>query len=222
MERDTQVTNPDAALYCALAKAQGEFQPVIKNREACGYDAAGQYYEYRYADLDAVLAATRPALSAHGLATAQTVIRQSGQNYQQLVTTLFHEGGGKLSSVMDLPVIDHYTDLNAYGSALGLLRRYAMSALLSVAPNDDVQPGGAKTRQDDQYNEPQQQQSAEPALARGEVPAYSDEDFQADFETWKEAIKAGKTTPDRIIQMVSSRGVLTEEQRSQILSLSNP
>ncbi len=52
-----------------------------------------------------------------------------------------------------------------------------------------------------------------------QVAYYPQSDFDKNFETWSDAIKQGKATPERIISMVSSKGELTERQKEQILNL---
>lgn len=45
---------------------------------------------------------------------------------------------------------------------------------------------------------------------------YSDVDFKKNFPTWQSAIESGKRTPDQIIAMVSSKAILTDEQKQAI------
>lgn len=52
-----------------------------------------------------------------------------------------------------------------------------------------------------------------------ELLAYSDEKFEANKETWKISIEKGKHTPDDIINMISTKHKLTEEQIKNIKKL---
>lgn len=45
---------------------------------------------------------------------------------------------------------------------------------------------------------------------------YPDDAFQANFDKWAKAIKAGKSTPEKIIAMVESKGPLTDRQKQMI------
>lgn len=47
-------------------------------------------------------------------------------------------------------------------------------------------------------------------------PIYSDEDFQKNLPSWRKAIAGGKKTADAIISMVSTKGMLTDEQKAAI------
>ena len=51
------------------------------------------------------------------------------------------------------------------------------------------------------------------------LPPYTQDQLKANADAWETAIKAGKTTPDRIIAMVSSKFTLSDEQRKQIAAL---
>lgn len=51
--------------------------------------------------------------------------------------------------------------------------------------------------------------------------AYPGDQFEKSFPRWKAAIESGKRTPDQIISMVSSKAVLTEEQKQKIMEVSS-
>lgn len=123
------------ALHGALAKAAAEFQPIAKNRSVRISTKAGGAYQFRYADLEAVIAATRPALSKYGLAVVQPLM-QSGER-MMLTTTLVHEEGGIITSSLPVPGIDG-KDPKEYGALITYLRRYMLTALLNVAADDDL------------------------------------------------------------------------------------
>lgn len=55
--------------------------------------------------------------------------------------------------------------------------------------------------------------------ARPELQPYPQADLDKNATAWRAAIEAGKATPERIIAMVSTKGVLSEAQRKQIYSL---
>ena len=58
---------------------------------------------------------------------------------------------------------------------------------------------------------------AEPeASGRPERESYPHEDFEANFPKWQDAIESGKRSAEQIIQMVSSKADLTDEQKQQI------
>lgn len=123
-----------AKLAAALAKAQGEFKPVAKNRAVQIRMKEGGTYRFEYADLEQLISCTRPALAANGLAVVQRVDKD------QLITELLHGDGGALRSISDLPRMGQ--DPKSYGAAITYLRRYAYSALLCLAADDDLDEDG--------------------------------------------------------------------------------
>lgn len=53
-----------------------------------------------------------------------------------------------------------------------------------------------------------------------ELPAYPQEDFEKNFETWKGIIESGKRTADDIIAKIKSRNTLTDLQETSIRACS--
>lgn len=51
------------------------------------------------------------------------------------------------------------------------------------------------------------------------LPVYPPESFEANFPAWSDAIKSGKRTAAQIVSMISTKGVLTEDQRNRITDL---
>ncbi len=131
---------PAAALYAALAKAQGQFQPIVKNRDVVITMKSGGSYRFRYADLEEITAKTRPALSANGLALVQTV--EHGQQGPLLVCRLMHAQGGMMASEVGMPTARDLGDPKAFGAAITYLRRYMVTAMLGVAADDDLDEDG--------------------------------------------------------------------------------
>ena len=122
-----------SALYAALAKAQGMFAPIIKDRTATIEMKAGGKYTYRYADLAGILDAVRPALSSQGIALVQP-ITQGEDGSITVGAVLLHAEGGRIESWMGWSATG---DIKALASTITYLRRYVVVALLGVAAEDD-------------------------------------------------------------------------------------
>ena len=120
----------------ALAKAQGAFLPVHRNRtvEVNLKDGKGKY-TFAYATLDSVLDATRKALSENGL--CHTAMVYDGM----IVVKLMHESGQFFAAV--LPVPQPSAGWQAFGSAITYARRYLLGPLLGVASEEDDDGNGA-------------------------------------------------------------------------------
>jgi len=91
-----------AALAEALAKAQLEFLPIAK-------DTNNPYYNKKYADLAALINATRPALGKHGLSVIQ-VPRVIQGRAVELSTMLLHSSGEFLAQDLVLPAFQTLKD----------------------------------------------------------------------------------------------------------------
>jgi hypothetical protein len=101
--------------------------PVVK--ESTAQIRAGQ--PYRYADLQAVIEATTPALLENNLVVVQVIDTEHGV----LVTRLWHASSGQwLESRFPL---NFDQGIQGIGSALTYARRYSLLALLCVAAEDD-------------------------------------------------------------------------------------
>jgi hypothetical protein len=114
-----------AGLTAALAKAQAAFPTIVREKEV-----DSRSYKFKYAPLDVVLAAVRGPLSANGLAISQLL------DGDDIVTLLLHEGGGRLEGRVPLPYKSGDT-IQALGSAITYMRRYAIQAILGIAAEED-------------------------------------------------------------------------------------
>ena len=120
-----------AALSAALAVAQGEFKPLAKNRHVTISMKSGGSFKFRYADLEATIDATRPALSKNGLSIIQPIVDD------RLLTLLIHSSGEFIESSLPLPssVGD---DPKQYGAKISYLRRYQYQSIVCVMADDDL------------------------------------------------------------------------------------
>lgn len=207
-----------AALYGALAAAQGEFEPIVKNRSVTiemrneQKQKIGQY-QFRYADLEEITAKTRPALSKNKLATIQPIGPAKHGSGISLFTQLVHCDGGMLISELNLPT--GQKDIKAMGAQISYLRRYAKSAMLDIAADDDLD----EQRNDDQSpsgDEPEQRAStvtrSDPEQpTQADNGFYSDEVFQKTLPNWIAAMGKGRT-PEQIVKTATSKLKLTDAQ----------
>lgn len=166
-----------AALYGALAAASGNFKPVVKNRD-------GQYKgaRFKYATLEALIEATRPALAAEGVFIAQPPTRVNPESAKACVRTIVtHKAGGKWVFLFEFAVIG---DIQSYGTQVTYIRRYQYQATTGIDSGEpdademgDSQP--ATPQKNRQPPAPQRQErpapskpvQARPAPARQEAPA---------------------------------------------------
>ncbi len=130
----------NTSIYSALAKAQANFRPVVKN-------CVNPAFRNRYADLQAVLDAVRPALNEQGIFLQQNV--SSEGNSVTVETILGHESGTISSGKLTMPAVAIKGQLNAqcFGSAETYARRYSLCAFLGVSAEDDDDGAGASSQQ---------------------------------------------------------------------------
>lgn len=127
------------ALAGALAKAQGQFSNPERNKTAKvrgkSKDGSPIEYSYRYADLADILTVIRAPLAEVGLSYCQDVRFDGNNSEAVVVTTLRHESGEWVRTVLKYPcAAGRIQDL---GSIFTYLRRYSLSALIGIAPEDD-------------------------------------------------------------------------------------
>ena len=115
-------------LATAFAKAQGEFSVAYKG-------SSNPFFKSNYADFEAIVKATRPALSKHGLSVVQppVIFVEDGNSF--LVTILLHSSGQWIkSTARHSPVKSDVQSLSSYNT---YLKRMCYSSLVGVATSDD-------------------------------------------------------------------------------------
>jgi len=121
-------------LFTALTLAQAEMENASK-------DSANPFFKSKYADLNSVMGAIKPALAKHGLAFVQK--SQHMDNAACVETIILHESGQEYPcGPVSVPVGKH--DAQGYGSALTYARRYSLAAAFGVGAEDD--DGNAATK----------------------------------------------------------------------------
>ena len=121
-----ELSNANAPLFAALAKAQAEVENAIKGN-------VNPHFKSRYADLAEVLNTVRPTFARHGLSILQSTAFD-GINVS-VTTTLAHAEGGWVSSCASC--VPARVDAQGIGAATTYLRRYALAAMAGVAQEDD-------------------------------------------------------------------------------------
>lgn len=114
----------------ALSKAQGAIKNALK-------DSSNPYFKSKYADLASVWDACRAELSANSLSVVQVpeVIESEAGTKINVHTLLMHSSGEWIDGELKMaPVKD---DPQGIGSAITYARRYALSAFVGIAPEDD-------------------------------------------------------------------------------------
>jgi threonine dehydrogenase-like Zn-dependent dehydrogenase len=113
-----------------LAKALCAVQSVLKGAKK---DSTNPHFKKSYADLSSVWEAVRQPLSDNAMAVAQLTGKDELGHYVE--TVMLHISGQWISGkTYATPVKD---DPQAIGSAITYARRYGLSAIVGVCPEDD-------------------------------------------------------------------------------------
>ena len=124
-------------LAVAKAKADSEIRNIRKT-------SSNSYFKSEYADLDEITKFVRPVYAGHGLSISQAPWFIDG--HDMLVTTLMHESGQWLRSVMRIaasPDKSGFVSPQAMGSALTYARRYSLSGIVNITGTDEDDDGEA-------------------------------------------------------------------------------
>ncbi len=135
--RYVEIGPPLAPLYAALAKAQGEFPEIPKNRTAKIRMKSGGEFAFKYSDLSDLIGATRPALSKNGLAQFQ----YPSMDNKFCVTVIAHESGATLEGTYPIhPGGDgRMHPAQDWAISYAYARRYGLSAILGVAAEETIE-----------------------------------------------------------------------------------
>ena len=128
-------------LFKALAAFQQEVPVIHKGAKGYGYS---------YADLPAIFEQINPILKKHGLGFYQAL------NESALKTVVFHvESGETIESNSVIPSdvqLKGMNDFQVIGSAVTYFRRYALSSLLGLVTDKDMDASGEQTKKQKYVN----------------------------------------------------------------------
>ena len=132
-------TEEKKAYLAALAAAQGEFEPILRNRQVVIRGKEGRSdYSFVYAELGEVLAKTRPACSKNGLSLRSRILPGTADGVW-LQSVLAHAGGYEdVSEVF----VSYGDDIKQFGGRLTYMRRFIGSCQLGIASEADTDDDG--------------------------------------------------------------------------------
>ena len=119
-------------LATALAKAQSEYKVAELNKQ-------NPYFKSKYADLLAVIHASRPALSKYGLSVVQNVLyMEDGTSW--LYTILLHNSDQYIES--RARILPAKSDIQTVSSYVTYLKRLTYTSLTGVVVGDELDDDG--------------------------------------------------------------------------------
>jgi hypothetical protein len=144
----------NAALFAALALAQGEIENASKNKVN---GAFSKNNTPSYADLAEVLNTVRPVFAKHGLSLLQ--FPQFDGSRASVVTMVAHKAGGFITA--EASCVPAKSDAQGIGSATTYLRRYSAAAAAGIAQEDDDGQAAAHNRKPEPVTDIAQAKSSE-------------------------------------------------------------
>ena len=147
MHERMKAKQAEEAYNAAMAAAQAALIPVVKNRKN---DHTGA----KYADVLAIAEQALPVIYQHGFAVSvsECTSPTGRQGFIGAACEVAHKGGHSKRHVFDVPIDaagaqgkTNKTPIQAYGSTLTYVRRYAISNVfnLAVTDNDGNAPAAA-------------------------------------------------------------------------------
>lgn len=192
-------------LSAALAKAQAS----IAN---AGKDGTNPHFKHGYATLKAVWEVCKAPLTDHGLSVVQSPENVPETQSVQVTTTLLHKSGQWIQSSITMPV--KKWDCQGIGSAITYARRYALAAMVGVAPDGDDDDGEAAVNHHQKSQPPanqQRQQSAPPNQQRNQPqqsqPAQQPQNEKTDYQRIRSFLEAAgcqsKEAAELVIDLIA-------------------
>lgn len=117
-------------LAAALVAAQAEMPIVTMN-------AQNPFLKNKYADLGAVIAASRPVLAKHKLSICQFPTDEGGNI--GVTSILIHESGEWIEEMVSIPATDQkgLSVAQSAGVVISYLRRYSWASILGLYADED-------------------------------------------------------------------------------------
>lgn len=214
------------AVAGALAKAQGAFKTIEKNKTVKVKTRTGGEYTFSYAPLETIMAAVRGSLAANELGLTQGVV-VTDKGEEMLRTTLIHASGQWIANEVPVLVAAGENGAQAYGSALTYARRYAITAILCVVADEDDDGNLAEGNGVERVSRPQRAHTNGATATYSKAkPAYADEEEVAGLRDRLEAIgkdpaafakfmgiKSGKLSELPAAQLESAKAQVANAER---------
>lgn len=168
--KDVRAERAKAAWHKAMAEFQRTCPPVFKTATAQIKTRTGAGYSYSFAPLQEILGTVQPVLAPLGLSVSFRV--KHGPNQVIASARVSHEfGHSEESGEVQMPVVDEGSGANAaqrVGIAATYAKRYALLAILGLAPESDTDSGKGEPPK---MQQPRRASEPAPAPAPAPEPA---------------------------------------------------
>jgi hypothetical protein len=199
------------AFVAAMAAFKTEPVEIFKRKQVGYKTKEGDFVGYKHAELSDVTDAIAPAMARHGLSFDWDIHQGSGTITVDCVVThvLGHSKKVTMSGAPDSS--GKKNQIQQTASTITYLQRYTLLSATGMSTKDE-DDDGAGGSDDDGAATP-----AGKATETQERPAYSQEAFDKNKESWREIVKAGRKTPAAMIAFIETKGsLLTAAQKNTI------
>lgn len=190
-----------------LATALSAAQAVMKG---AAKDSTNPHFRNSYADLSSVWDACRAPLSENGLAIIQTT--STTADGVSVTTLLTHKSGQYISDTLTMPVSQRSPQV--IGSAITYARRYALSAMVGIAPEDDDGEGAEARGQKPQ--EPTNKKPAEKKEPEEKKDPYAEFFARANYAITADTASAFAQKMAKAINLAPTMGAVAKLQADNI------
>jgi hypothetical protein len=203
-------------LSAALAKAQGKFPAITKDRTVTVPTKSGAEYSYNYVDLATIIEKTVKIMADEGLSASAVIEFSEISRLHVLSTYLCHSSGQWVKS--EYPVPDPIkTDPKSFGSHLTYARRYSLQSLINVFAEEDDDAGAASKAHTKTHAPAKKEELGEFVIPKGKFEGRTLSTFsldelavQVDFYT-DNGKKTPRGWPKKVVEYYEALKALAEE-----------
>ena len=160
--------------------------------------------DFKHASLAQICEKVGIVMSQFGLSHAWAM-QQEGPIITVKCTVTHNLGHSESTSLSASPdTSGNKNPIQAIGSAVSYLERYTLLAITGLSTHENDDDGAATGEAGSAKDQPKTK------------PFYPDKSFESNFPEWSAAIAAGKKTKSHLIDMISTKAVVTDEQRKRI------
>lgn len=199
-----------------IAAALCQFQGTVSNPKK---DSVNPHFRSKYADLDAIITAIRPALLETGLSFIQNQVRDEQGNIG-VYTMILHKSGEFFQLDPVYVTLDKKT-AQGIGSALTYAKRYSLSMAFGIAADEDddansITPPPNQPQRTQNKPQPQTKQKPEQQTPQQvEQPKPQSTPKQANLSLVDD--KPASESQRNAIHAIASKQKMTEEERKQFI-----
>jgi len=209
LQKEYEANEARKAFHLALSDFKSEDILIVKDKTVSFEIQGGGTTSYDHASLGNIVKIAVPFMSKHGLSHRWEIEQKDARVFVTCILT--HRLGHSEKVTLDASP-DSSGKKNAIqqvSSTITYLERYTFLAITGLAVEDMNDDDGRGFTVAGQLEEAQE---SEQTL----LPVYPDEKFEANIDLWKARFKEGSSNPEHIINMISAKYTLTEEQTKKI------